>query len=128
MKNFMEGFTAKSTDSVFLASVLKYRFRHMIRMDLQYSVKKFSFGADVNYYSLMENLDAIYISFIPGINEYREDHLQGDWIFDARVGYTITKNSKVQFLVKNMFNRMYALRPAKYDPPRNFTVQYKINF
>ncbi len=128
MKNFMEGFTAKSTDSVFLASVLKYRFRHMIRMDLQYSIKKFSFGADVNYYSLMENLDAIYISFIPGINEYREDHLQGDWIFDARVGYTITKNSKVQFLVKNMFNRMYALRPAKYDPPRNFTVQYKINF
>ena len=56
--------------------------------------------------------DSIYISFIPGINEYREDHLQGDWIFDARVGYTITKNSKVQFLVKNMFNRMYALRPC----------------
>jgi len=128
MQNFIDGFTAKSTDTAFLSAVLKYRFRHMIRMDLQYTLKRFSFGADVNYYSLMENLDAIYVTFIPGINEYREDHLKGDWIFDARVGYNITKNSKVQFLVKNIFNRMYALRPAKYDPPRNFTVQYKINF
>ncbi|MBK8346074.1 MAG: hypothetical protein IPL12_23955 [Bacteroidetes bacterium] len=34
----------------------------------------------------MENLDAIYISFIPGINEYREQHLDGDWIADFR-GY-----------------------------------------
>ncbi len=128
MSNFIEGFTAKSTDSAFLGSVLKYRFRHMIRMDMQYELGKFSFGTDINYFSLMENLDAIYLSFIPGITEYREDHLSGDWIVDARLGYKVTSNSNVQVLVKNVFNRMYALRPAKYDPPRNFTMQYRINF
>ncbi|MFI5172999.1 MAG: TonB-dependent receptor domain-containing protein [Chitinophagales bacterium] len=128
MNNFIDGFKAKSTDSVFLSSVLKYRFRHLIRMDLQYEMKKISFGADINYYSLMENLDVIYISFIPGIQEYRAEHLKGDWIVDARVGYSFSQNSKIQFLVKNMFNRMYALRPAKYDAPRNFTIQYQIKF
>lgn len=128
MKNFIDGFTASSTDSAFLSSVLKYRFRHLLRMDIQYDLKKFSFGADINYFSLMENVDAIYIGFIPGFNEYREDHLKGDWIFDARIGYAINNDSKIQLLVKNVFNRMYALRPAKYDAPRNLTIQYKINF
>lgn len=128
MNNFIHGFTAGPTDSAFLSSVLKYRFRHMIRLDVQYNLDKFTFGTDINYFSLMENLDAIYVTFIPGINEYREDHQQGDWIFDIRAGYNINAASSVQLLVKNMFNRMYALRPAKYDAPRNFTIQYKINF
>ncbi len=124
--NFMEGFSAGSSDSAFLASVLTYRFRHMARMNVQYTVHKWSFGADVNYFSLMENLDAIYISFIPGIVEYREDHMQGDWIADARVNYAINSRMDVQFLARNIFNHMYALRPAKYDPPRSFTVQWRM--
>ncbi len=124
--NFIEGFTASSTDSAFLASVLTYRFRHMAKMNVQYTMRRWSFGADVQYYSLMENLDAIYISFIPGIVEYREGHMQGDWLFDARVGFKITEKMQVQLLGRNIFNRMYALRPAKYDPPRTFTVQWRI--
>lgn len=128
MGNFIEGFTAKSTDSVFLSSVLKYRFRHMLRMDAEYTYKRWYIGTDINYFSLMENLDAIYISFIPGIQEYREGHMDGDWIADFRVGYDVKENMRIQFLVKNAFNNMYALRPAKYDPPRSFTLQYKISF
>jgi iron complex outermembrane receptor protein len=126
--NFFEGITAKSDDTAFLASVLKYRFRHMLRVDLQYEVKRFSFGTDIGYFSLMENLDPIYLIFIPGINEYREEHLDGDWVFDARIGYDLTQSSRLQFMVKNITNRMYALRPAKFDPPRNFTLQYNIEF
>lgn len=125
--NFLEGFSASSSDSSFLASVLTYRFRHMARMNMQYEMKRWSFGFDVNYYSLMENLDAIYISFIPGIVEYREGHMQGDWIVDGRVGYKLTDDMQLRFLVKNVSNRMYALRPAKYDPPRSFTLQWSVN-
>lgn len=124
--NFIEGFTASASDSAFLSSVLTYRFRHMARMNLQYTIGKWSVGADVNYFSLMENLDAIYISFIPGIVEYREDHMQGDWIADARLEYAISQKMHIQFLVKNVFNHMYALRPAKYDPTRTFTVQWRM--
>jgi len=99
----------------------------MARMNMQYEMKRWSFGFDVNYYSLMENLDAIYISFIPGIVEYREGHMQGDWIVDGRVGYKLTDDMQLRFLVKNVSNRMYALRPAKYDPPRSFTLQWSVN-
>ncbi len=128
VNNFFKGFSAGSDDSVFLSSVLKYRFRHMVRVDAQYQIGKISFGTDISYFSLMENLDAIYLLFIPGIQDYRADHMEGDWIFDARVGYDITEHSRIQFLIKNIANRMYAVRPAKYDPPRNFTLQYKIEF
>ncbi len=128
INNFFHGISAGPEDTAFLTTVLKYRFRHMLRIDLQYELKRFSFGTDISYFSLMENLDPIYLVFIPGINEYRAEHLDGDWIFDARVGYDITGNSRLQFLVKNLTNRMYALRPAKYDPPRSFTLQYKIEF
>ncbi|MFZ1633555.1 MAG: TonB-dependent receptor [Chitinophagales bacterium] len=128
MQNFIDGFTAKSTDTAFLNKVLKYRFRHMLKMDINYEINRWSFGTDISYFSLMENLDAIYISFIPGINEYREQHLDGDWIADFRVGYHVKENMRLQLLVKNAFNNMYALRPAKYDPPRSFTFQYKIDF
>lgn len=125
--NFLEGFTTSSSDSSFLSSVLTYRFRHMARLNMQYEMKRWSFGFDVNYYSLMENLDAIYISFIPGIVEYRAGHMQGDWIVDGRIGYKLNAHMQLRFLVKNMSNRMYALRPAKYDPPRSFTLQWSIN-
>jgi outer membrane receptor for ferric coprogen and ferric-rhodotorulic acid len=64
----------------------------------------------------------------PELTEYREGHFDGDWIADFRVGYYIKPDMRLQFIVKNAFNNMYALRPAKYDPPRNFTVQYKIDF
>lgn len=124
--NFLEGFTTGSSDSSFLSSVLTYRFRHMARLNMQYEMQRWSVGFDVNYYSLMENLDAIYISFIPGIVEYREGHMQGDWIVDGRVGYKIKPNMELRLLVKNMSNRMYALRPAKYDPPRSFTLQWSV--
>ncbi|MBC8047244.1 MAG: TonB-dependent receptor [Fimbriimonadaceae bacterium] len=124
--NFLHGITHK--DSVFLSTVLKYRFRHMMRFDAEYEIKKWNVGATVNYFSAMDNVDYVFQFFVPGLTEYLEEHENGDWIFDARIGYAINSKQKIQFLVKNITNRMYALRPAKYDPPRNFTVQYKIEF
>lgn len=124
--NFFHGIT--NNDSAFLGSVLKYRFRHMMRFDAEYALKKWNIGADVNYFSAMENVDAIFQFFIPELTEYLAEHENGDWIFDARLGYAFTENQKLQFLAKNITNRMYALRPAKYDPPRSFTVQYQVEF
>lgn len=128
LQHFFNGFTEHPGDSVFLQSVLKYRFRHMFRADAEYDLARFYFGGDINYFSLMENLDPIYIKYISGINEYRSAHMHGDWVLDLRVGYRITKNTQARLLVKNVFNRMYALRVAKYDPPRNFTLQYSVTF
>ncbi|MFN0274372.1 MAG: TonB-dependent receptor [Chitinophagales bacterium] len=122
--NFFHGITNK--DSAFLITVLKYRFRHMMRFDAEYEISKWNIGADVNYFSAMDNVDAIFQFFIPELTEYLAEHENGDWIFDVRVGFAFTEKQKIQLLVKNITNRMYALRPAKYDPPRSFTVQYKI--
>lgn len=124
--NLLYGITHK--DSAFLSTVLKYHFRHMLRLDADYQVKRFIIGTDINYFSAMDNVDAIFQFFIPELQEYLDEHKDGDWIFDARIGYDITQHSRVLFLVKNITNTMYALRPAKYDPPRSFTLQYKVEF
>jgi iron complex outermembrane receptor protein len=124
--NFFHGIT--HNDSVFLNTVLKYRFRHMMRFYAAYDIKKWNIGTDVNYFSAMDNVDAIFQFFIPELTEYLAEHEQGDWIFDLRLGYTFGQQQKIQILVKNITNRMYALRPAKYDPPRSFAVQYKASF
>jgi outer membrane receptor protein involved in Fe transport len=52
----------------------------------------------------------------------------GDFIADLRVGITVNKNWKVGFIVKNISNRFYELRPGKAEPHRNFTMQLRYTF
>lgn len=124
--NFFHGIT--HADSAFLSTVLKYRIRHLLRLDAEYAIHKFTIGADINYFSSMENVDVIFKYFVPELTEYLAEHADGDWIFDARIAYTFMKNQTIQLLVKNITNTMLAVRPAKYEPPLNFTVQYRISW
>ncbi len=126
--NFVYGFNHK--DSAFVSTVLNYRFRYMFRTDLEYTIKKVAIGVTINYYSFMENIDYVFADFgiPPGLQDFRYEHVNGDWIFDARVGYDINTHIRVQAMVKNIFNREYALRPAKTDQPANYTLLFKYTF
>lgn len=127
-KNFIHGFN--HNDSAFVSTVLNYRFRHMFRIDLEYTIKKFLIGTTINYYSYMENVDYVFIDYglPPGLQDFRLEHVNGDWIFDARAAYDFTPHFRLQFMVKNIFNREYALRPAKTDAPANYTLLFKYTF
>lgn len=126
--NFIHGFN--HNDSAFVSTVLNYRFRHMYRTDLEYTIKKIGIGFTVNYYSYMENIDYVFVDYgiPPGLQDFRFEHLNGDWIFDARVGYNINTHMRLQCMVKNIFNHEYALRPAKTDQPANYTLLFKYIF
>jgi outer membrane receptor for ferric coprogen and ferric-rhodotorulic acid len=50
-------------------------------------------------------------------------HTTGDWITDVRVGYAITWQVKANFIVNNLSNEVYAIRPLSIEAPRSFQVQ-----
>lgn len=115
-------------------SILKYRNKHLAKIDFQVDYKKFSVGMSTRYTSLMENVDNIFvepilgIEILPGYGKYRNSRMTGDIIFDARIAYQINKKSKISILMNNLLNREYTNRPGNVMPPRTILWQYSLRF
>lgn len=154
--------TALNPDSTYLStfsnpdtiipknSILKYRNKHLAKLDFQIDYKKFSLGMSARYTSLMRNIDAILetqnieITIVDTNNiiqqlptnqavlkdndKYRASRMTGDIIFDARVAYQINKKSKISILMNNLLNREYTNRPGNVMPPRTIIWQYSLRF
>jgi len=154
--------TALNPDSTYLStfsnpdtiipknSILKYRNKHLAKIDFQIDYKKFSLGMSARYTSLMRNIDAILetqnieITIVDTNNiiqqlptnqavlkdndKYRASRMTGDIIFDARVAYQINKKSKISILMNNLLNREYTNRPGNVMPPRTIIWQYSLRF
>ena len=154
--------TALNPDSTYLStfsnpdtinpknSILKYRNKHLAKIDFQIDYKKFSLGMSARYTSLMRNIDAILetqnirISIVDTNNniqqlntgqailkdndKYRDSRMTGDIIFDARIAYQINQKSKISILMNNILNREYTNRPGNVLPPRTIIWQYSLKF
>ncbi|HWY97911.1 MAG TPA: TonB-dependent receptor, partial [Bacteroidia bacterium] len=108
-------------------NILKYRFQDIGKIDLQVTYKKFSVGGDWRYYGFMQNIDTIFYVFDTqagyGIKKYRDAHMGGINVVDARVSVQATKTLKVAFVVDNLLNLSYSLRPLKIEAPRSFALR-----
>ncbi len=112
------------------AGMLKYRNPHTFKADFDFILyDRYHLGTSLQYYGYMTQIDKIFGIFISGIAEEREaKRNQGDVIWDLRAGVDINKNVSLNFMVKNVLNTSYALRIARPDRPRSFTVQMLVNF
>ncbi len=71
--------------SAYSTNVLKYRFLHTSKTDVQLKYKKLSLGGSYQYNSFMEAVDALFIDDLPlEIGDYRAKHNKGEGVFDAR--------------------------------------------
>ncbi|MEZ4961563.1 MAG: TonB-dependent receptor [Saprospiraceae bacterium] len=117
-------------------NVLKYRYRHTLKFDVETNINKLSIGLVANYNSFMENIDALFETPLLtnpngediGLKEWRQAHNSGDVAFSARAGYQITKEIKASFIVNNLLNREYSTRPGTLESPRNFTLRLDFKF
>ena len=129
---------------------LKYRNKHMFKMDFQINYKKIGFGISCRYLSLMQNIDKIFETdnieitvvhptlgpssvqtgqnILSGYGDYRRARMNGDIVFDTRLSYTISNKSKFSILFNNMLNREYTNRPGNVLPPRTVIWQYSLCF
>ena len=127
-------YNSTSVDST--RQILKYRFLHNIKGDIEFTFyKKISIGVSAKYFSKIENMDAVIQEFeqatIDGVfmqdilyTDYYNEHRFGNWIFDARISYSFNDRHKLAVISSNIMNRVYSLRPLKIEPPRTIMLQY----
>jgi outer membrane cobalamin receptor len=123
----------ESTSSNTANNILKYRFQNIGKLDLELNYRKiYSIGGDWTYYSYMQNIDEVFYTLATfgeyGIAEYRAENDKGINVYNSRIAMQATKQLKIAFVVNNLFNLSYSLRPLKIEPPRTFAVRltYKV--
>lgn len=118
--------------------ILKYRFLHNVKGDIELTFyKKFSIGFSAKYFSKITNMDGVIEEFensttgpfVQDIRymDYYAAHRFGNWIFDARISWNISKIHKIALISANLTNRIYSLRPLKIEQPRTIMLQYTFN-
>lgn len=119
-------------DTVFNTSdynILKYRYKHLAKADVDLEKWSFIVGGSARYYSFMENIDVLFEIpfFIKGVKDFREKNNKGDFILDLRIGYNFNNKTRMLFITKNALNKEYMGRPADMQPMRSFIVQLSVN-
>lgn len=109
-------------------NVLKYRFRHTGKLDIEGSYKGISLGVAMLYTSYMEAIDRVFNAVIPSVEEYRTANQQGTLITNIRASYQITDNFKASFICNNLFNNELMLRPGLLEAPRNIGLRLDVKF
>lgn len=126
-------------DSLYLANfsdsgsnILKYRFKHLAKADVEATWRNFSLGASMRYNSFMSNIDATFedgvlgTQILEGLKEYRRKNNDGNLVFDARAGYTFSDIYRIGFIVNNVLNEEYSTRPGDIQAPRSFLLQLQV--
>jgi outer membrane receptor protein involved in Fe transport len=119
--------SAKNTTKT---NLLKYRYEHSGKADVEFGYKKVSTGVSMRATSFMANIDSFFENFyfFPGMSKYRMTHKKGDAIIDYRISFQLIKTAKLSFIVNNIANREVMGRPADMQPPRVFALQLGLKF
>lgn len=120
-------------------NILKYRFKHMVKADVEFKIYKFNLGFSYRYYSRMQNIDKAfqdlenltanaypYTDKITATGYWRSHW--GAEVIDARIGYHLSTHHKISIVMSNVLNSAYSLRPMKIEAPRTTSVQYIYSF
>ena len=121
-----EDFAASQSSDT--TNILKYRFRHILKCDIEATLfKHLAVGAAFNYNSRMVNIDALFESFIPGVKNFRDTH-NGYQTLDIRAGYKFDNGLKINLIAANTLNEEYAVRPGLLAAPRNISCRLDWKF
>ena len=120
-------------------NMLKYRFKHLAKADVEVNYKKLSAGFSCRYNSFMKNIDLTFeedldpslnttVYLLPGLKEYRKKYNKGSLVFDFRFGYKINEFMRIGLIANNILNTEYSSRPGDIQAPRNFMAQLQMKF
>jgi iron complex outermembrane receptor protein len=113
--------------------ILKYRRRHLVKLDMEAELGKFTGGINLQYNSRMINVDEAFLDpfignlLLPGFPRYWEENATGYTVLDFRLGWNITRMIRVTAILRNAFNVEYLGRPGDIGPPRNITLQLRLD-
>ncbi len=129
-------YSKSSSDTI--GHILKYRFQQLFKADAEITRGKWVLGGSVRYSSYMRNIDIIFEQLddilptlnqpSPGLKAYRQTHNKGFTIVDVRLSYQMNSTSKVAFIVNNLMNIEYTIRPMSMEQPRTTAIQFSLSF
>jgi outer membrane receptor protein involved in Fe transport len=117
-------------------NILKYRFLHTAKADIEFYTQVFSIGYSVKYFSRIVNLDKAIEDFERATEStggtvqpirymnYFYNHNNGNVIMDLRVSAELAGHHKISLIGNNFLNRWYSLRPLKAEQMRSIMLQY----
>ena len=110
-------------------NTLKYRVEDLFRSDLQANKDKWGFGISVRYNSHVRNIDLAFISldesglFPTGVEQWMEEHTTGDLLMDLRIQRKLSEEIDLAFIIDNVTNEVYSVRPLFIEAPRTFNFR-----
>lgn len=114
-------------------NILKFRVQDLFRFDLQGDWKRLMAGFSLRYNSHVRNIDRVFVDLdeaqflTTGVSEWMATHTTGDLLVDARVGLKLSRQAKIAFIVNNLTNEVYSIRPLSIEAPRSMQVQLSVN-
>ena len=94
---------------------------------MEMSFGRYSTGFTAIYNSFMIMVPEAQV-LIPGVDEYRENNMNGEWVVDCRFIVQLNESARLTGVVKNLFNNEYTTRPAALEAPRNYALQFQYEF
>lgn len=113
-------------------NVLKYRSRHSAKLDLRCDWKWVRLGISLQHNSNQVNIDKRLETPFDGVDlfkiqAFRERNNNGYQLVDLRLG-GVYKSLGINFILSNVLNQNYTIRPGLLEAPRNLTVRIDYNF
>jgi iron complex outermembrane receptor protein len=114
-------------------NILKFRVQDLFRFDLQGDWKWLMAGFSLRYNSHVRNIDRVFVDLdeagllTTGVGEWMATHTTGDLLVDIRVGLDLSKQARIAFIVNNLTNEVYSIRPLSIEAPRSMQVQLSVN-
>ncbi len=134
-----EELSYNSTSYNTAGNVLKYRFKHLVKGDLEFTYTQFVLGFSYRYYSKMENVDKSlgdiemltenaypFFEKIKILDYWKTN--EGYHLVDARFSYKLLEKHRISLICNNLMNVNYSLRPMKVEAPRTTSIQYIYTF
>ena len=120
------------TTSSDTSGVLKYRYKHLAKFDINIERNRTVTGFSLRFNSKMDNIDIafieplfdLYLGTTSAWNRLNKNCIMVDY----RLGYDITEDARVSFNIDNIFNTEQSLRPAALSAPRTYSVLLKLLF
>jgi outer membrane receptor protein involved in Fe transport len=123
---------------------LKYRQKHTVKGVFDFNYNRWSIGANLTYKSKTlavdyfivderdkekdELMDVVRDIIFSGLHDYWETHNTGYFTMDARLGVKVSNNIQGWFMVNNVLNKEYSLRPMDVSAPRTLIFQMNFKF
>ncbi|MFN3951044.1 MAG: TonB-dependent receptor [Thermaurantimonas sp.] len=119
-----------SNENPAIDAMLKYRNRHLIKVDLETMWRGWLMGFDYRYLSKVERIDEVFKTFLPGYADHinKPGYTGNEYFINVRLGYKTRDHGQFTLIVNNVTNREYMIRFVRPEAPRNIALQYRLEF